>query len=210
MTPAAARLGFYNEALRLLGERPLASLAENREPRRILDSVWDAGAIDYCLEQGQWQFAMRTINITYSPSVEPPFGYRYAFNKPDDLVRVTSVCTDEFFTTPNLRYTDEAGFWFADDEALYVKYVSNHVNYGYDLSLWPQTFLKYVAAYFASEACVALNKSESTEQRIRSILKERHKDAMAKDAMAEPTKMLPTGSWVRARQGGITRRDRGL
>lgn len=209
MTPAAARLGFYNEALRLLGERPLASLTENREPRRILDAVWDAGAIDYVLEQGQWQFAMRSIEITYSPSVEPDFGYRYAFNKPDDLIRVCAVCTDEFFVQPNLHYTDEAGFWFADDEVMYVKYVSNHVNYGYDLSLWPQTFLKYVAAYFASEACVALNKSESTEQRIRNILKERHKDAMAKDAMVEPTKMLPMGSWVNARFGGVSRRDRG-
>lgn len=209
MTPAAARLGIYNEALRLLGERQLAALTENREPRRILDTVWDAGAIDYVLEQGQWQFAMRTIEITYSPSVEPPFGYRYAFNKPDDLIRVTSVCTDEFFTTPNLRYTDEAGFWFADDQSIFIKYVSNHVNYGSDLSLWPQTFMKYVAAYFASESCSALNKSEATEQKVRRLLSERHKDAMAKDSMAEPTKMLPMGSWVMSKFGGVNRRDRG-
>lgn len=209
MTPDAVRLGFYNEALRLLGERPLASLTEAREPRRILDAVWDAGAIDYVLEQGQWQFAMRTIQITFSPSVEPPFGYRYAFDKPDDLIRTVAVCTDEFFLQPNLHHTDEAGFWFADDESLFVKYVSNHVNYGYDLSRWPQTFQKYVAAYFALEACVALNKSDSTEQKIQQKLEKRHKDAMAKDAMSEPTKMLPMGSWVSARFGGINRRDRG-
>lgn len=209
MTPDAVRLGFYNEALRLLGERPLASLTEAREPRRILDSVWDAGAIDYVLEQGQWQFAMRTIQITFSPSVEPPFGYRYAFDKPEDLIRTVAVCTDEFFQQPNLYHTDEAGFWFADDETLFVKYVSNHVNYGYDLSRWPQAFQKYVAAYFASEACVALNKSDSTEQKILQKLDKRHKDAMSKDAMSEPTKMLPMGTWVNARFGGINRRDRG-
>ena len=38
------RLQLYNSALLLLGERNLASLSENREPRRLLDHVWDTGA----------------------------------------------------------------------------------------------------------------------------------------------------------------------
>ena len=132
---ATTRLKLYNEALiTFLGERALGSLAENREPRRVLDAVWDNGAIDYCLEQGLWNFATRAQQITYSPSVEPPFGYRYAFTKPDDYVRTAAVCSDERFNCPLTQYADEGGFWFADLDTLYVKYVSDDDQYGYDLS----------------------------------------------------------------------------
>jgi hypothetical protein len=40
---SASKLKLYNDALGILGERRLASLTENREPRRVLDEVWDAG-----------------------------------------------------------------------------------------------------------------------------------------------------------------------
>src|SRR5258708_823139 len=119
------KLSLYNGALtEFLGERKLANLTENREPRRVLDEIWDGGALRYCLEQGLWNFAMRTIQLTYSPSVEPDFGFRYAFDKPTDWVRTAALCVDEFFRCPLLQYNDEAGFWFADIDTIYVRYIS--------------------------------------------------------------------------------------
>ena len=44
------RLDVYNGALRRLGSRRLASLTENREPRRVLDDIWNNGAlVNYAL-----------------------------------------------------------------------------------------------------------------------------------------------------------------
>lgn len=205
----ATRLGLYNSALRKCGERKLASLAENREPRRVLDSAWDDGLIAYCLEQGLWNFAMRTIELEYSPSVEPSFGLQRAFDKPTDFVRTAGLCSDEYFKNPLLQYTDEAGFWFADLDVIYVRYVSDDNAYGNDLSLWPETFSKFVSAYLAGEVCERITGSRTKADDIKKEARHLLIDARSKDAMAEPTTTLPQGSWTSARQGRGGRRDRG-
>jgi len=38
---STSRLKLYNDALTACGESHLASLTEDREPRRLLDHVWD-------------------------------------------------------------------------------------------------------------------------------------------------------------------------
>ena len=202
------KLQLYNGALRLLEERKLSSLSENREPRRVLDDIWDEGAIDACLEVGLWNFAMRTVKAEYSPSVEPSFGFRYAFDKPTDWIRTAAVCYDENFSTPCLQYRDEAGYWFAPVDTLYIQYVSNDNQYGADLSLWPSTFAKFVQSYLALEACGRITGSKASRDDVESEMKKRKLEAMNKDAMNEPSKFPATGSWVRSR-GTSGSSDRG-
>lgn len=198
----ATQLSLYNEALRICGERKLASITEDREPRRLLDGVWDGGAIDYCLEQGQWNFAMRSAKLEYAPSIDPAFGYKYAFEKPSDYIRITALCTDEYFNVPLTQYTEEGGFWFSDLDEIYIKYVSNDSSYGSDYSLYPQTFMRYVATYLASEIIDRLTQNASLWDKTYRLMQKRLTDARSKDAMAEPTQFLPTGRWISARRGG--------
>ena len=75
------QLFIYNEALGHLGERQLASLAEPREPRRVLDSYW-SDVVGFCLSQGLWKFAKRTVQIDNDASVTPQFGFNYCFPIP--------------------------------------------------------------------------------------------------------------------------------
>lgn len=199
---AATKLSLYQGALRLLGERLLASLAENREPRRILDSVWDGGAMSYCLESGQWKFAARTIQLDFSPSVEPDFGFTYAFDKPTDHVRTMGIWSDDYMRCPLEAYREESGFWVADLETLYIKYVSDDAAFGADMSKWPQTFVKFFEAHLASEAAMPLTGNRTKMDDMLAIRKAKLSDALSKDAMADPTKELPSGSWVRARSAG--------
>ncbi|WP_447867239.1 hypothetical protein [Rahnella bonaserana] len=200
-----SQLNVYNEALRLVGERQLVSLDENREPRRLLDAVWD-GAIEFCLEEGQWNFAIRSQSLEYSPSVEPPFGYRRAFNKPDDYVRTVAFAADEYFNAPLLNYTDEAGFWFCDLDTIYLRYVSKDLAFGKDTSMWPQTFLKFVSAYLALQIAPRL-KNDIDNDRLQRDYRMKKSDALAKDAMQESAKKVPDGCWVRSRSGGYGRRN---
>lgn len=196
------RLLIYNNALRICGERKLASLTENREPRRLLDDVWTSPGVDFCLEQGQWNFAMRTIRIDYDPGVEPDYGYQRAFLKPDDWIRTAGVCTDEFFTNPLLQYFDEANYWYASLDTLYVRYVSNDVAYGGDLGRWPGTFISFVDTYFASQIITKLTQDKERRDAVMKELKRAKRDALNKDAMNDATRMPAPGSWVRARSGG--------
>ena len=201
------QLSLYNDALLLCGERFLASLTENREPRRLLDQVWASGGVKYCLEQGQWFFAMRTIQIDYDVTIEPTFGYNRAFQKPVDWVLTSAVCYDEFFRVPLTQYSDESGYWYASLDTIYVRYVSNDINYGMDLGIWPDSFREFVAAHFASEIVLKIAGSEETKKQVMELRKQRLKNAKSRSAMAEATSFPAQGSWSRARLRGGLRRD---
>jgi hypothetical protein len=189
-------------------ERKLSSLSESREPRRLLDDAWGngstEGAVAVCLEMGQWAFAMRTVQLDYSPSVEPDFGFRYAFDQPTDMVRVAAICQDGYFTAPLLQYADERHYWYSDLETLYIRYVSNDANYGADLSLWPTSFEKLVEAWLAMEIVGNITGADSAAVEKSLVLRKRH--ALSIDAMAKPTAMTPPGSWSQARHGSWSRR----
>lgn len=196
------QLTIYNGALRVLGERKLASLTEDREDRHLLDDVWADGGVRYCLEQGQWNFAIRTSSLEYDSAVEPDFGYSRAFSKPSDFVRLAGFSDNEFFNGAFDAYEDEAGYWFTDVDTLYLRYVSDDASYGLNLSLWPATFNRYVQAQLALDISRKLTSGASKTKDIEAIVQKRLIDARSKDAMNEPTRYPPRGSWVQARHGG--------
>lgn len=203
------QLSLYNRALLGIGQRFLGSLDEEVESRRLLDQVWSDGAVDACLEMGQWYFAMRTIRLDYDPSFEPDFGYRRVFTKPTDWVLTSAVCEEEFFRVPLTRYVDEAGYWYADLDAIYVKYVSNDPTFGGTIATWPKSFYNYVAAYLAGEI---IDKLTDDETKIKKAIEMRDRllmEAKNRALMAMPTQFPAQGSWTRARQRFLNRRDGG-
>ena len=199
------RLQIYNDALMLCGEKFLASLTESGEPRRLLDNVWSSNGVRYCLEQGQWQFAMRTQEIDNDPDITTEFGYTYAFDKPSDWVLTSALCSDERFTTPLTQYRDETDYWVADITPIYVQYVSDDDQFGNDLSRWPSTFCDYVAAYFASKIIFRLSADDKMRMALlqpgHGILDRSKLIAKNRAAMTQGTRYPATGSWVHARAG---------
>lgn len=203
----ATRLGIYNGALGHCGERQLGSLTENREPRRLCDAAWDAGLVRYCLEQGQWKFAMRAVQIEAALDIEPAWGWRYAFDKSDDWVRTSAVSDSEYFNEPYLHYADEHGLICAEIDRVWVRFVSDAPEFGSDLSRWPATFTAWVEAYLAwriSPRIAAADPDKLEKMQMRQLI-----DAQSKDAMQGPTTFAPRGRWAMARAGGRSRHDRG-
>jgi hypothetical protein len=196
------RLSLYNGALREIGERQLASLSENRESRRVLDGVWNNGAaVKFCLEKGQWNFAARTVRLDYSPSVEPEFGYRRAFVKPTDWVRTMALASDDRLSNPIIQYEDGNNFWWADEDQIYVRYVSNDASYGLDYSLWPETFVKFVETYIANEIVWPLTQNRQKKEVLERDWRLALRQARSSDAMNQPTQFPPPGRLIRARRG---------
>lgn len=198
------RLSLYNGCLRILKDRPLANLSENRESRRTLDAIWDDGAVKACLEAGQWKFASRAVLLDGSPSITDEFASQWVFDKPTDWVRTIGVWSDSALSCPFEDYREEGGFWVGTLESMYVKYVSEDTDYGLDYSLWPQSFVKFVEAHLALELTGPLTERYGELEKVR----QRFLDiAASHDAQGDPTKFLPAGSWVRARTAGNTRKD---
>lgn len=211
---AASQLSLYNAALSLLREREIASLSEDVENRRVMDGIWNrgSGAIRAVLEQGLWNFATRTSKFDASNNIVVDFGFPYGFEIPSDFVRLMGIASDEFFTNP-LTATDfvaEAGNWYANLTPIYVRYVSDGVDYGNNFAKWPETFCRFVEAYLAREAAPRLTKDDTEIKRAEDIYKKRLLDARSKDAMNEGTQFLPMGGWRRSRLGwGRSWRDGG-
>lgn len=193
------RLKIYNDALLLAGERSIASLTETTESRRLLDQVWNSNGVLKCLEMGQWFFATRAVKIDYDPDVEPDFGFNRAFTKPTDWVNTTALCSDEYYKSPLLDYLDESGYWYASVDEIYVKYVSSDTSYGMDLNKWPGSFEEFVAAHFASRIVLKLTSDTNKLKTVMAVYEKMKKDAKGIAAMAQPTKILPPGSWTKSR-----------
>jgi hypothetical protein len=198
----ASKLALFNEALRHLGERKLATLTDNIEPRRVLDDIYDAAIIKRCLEAGQWDFATRSVSLTYNPSITPSFGLQYAFDKPTDYVRLCAISESAYLEPTLHRYREEGGVWLADIDTIYVAYVSTDSQYGGDLSLWPESFVQLVAIAMALAAAPRLTQSEAKVERLEKAFKKARSEAASKDAMNSAAKTVPAGAWVSARLGG--------
>lgn len=205
----ADKLSIYNGALTVLGERKLASLTENRSPRRKLDDIWDNDMIKRVLQMGQWNFAKRTAELEASTDVTPAFGYQFGFDKPEDFIRTMMVCHDEYFNLPITAYSDEASWWFCDQELIYVAYVSNDDQWGSDLSLWPPNFSEMVEHYMAWKVAPRLAGLDVSDKKLGGMWKQWLTDAKATDAMESPAKFAPQGGWARSRGGSRGRGDRG-
>ncbi len=195
------KLSIYNGALTVIGERRLASLTENREPRLKLDEIWDNDMIDRVLQMGQWKFAKRTVELTASSSVTPSFGAQYAFEQPADFKRTIMLCYDEYFHIPITRISKEGSFWFCDTEVIYLAYVSNDIQFGGDFSLWPPNFTEMVEHYMAWKVAPRIAGIDISDKRLWRQWKTWLAEAKATDAMESSAKFPPQGNWARSRQG---------
>lgn len=200
----ASKLSVYNGALRLLGERRLASLTEDRSSRYEIDAAYDDVLAD-CLEGGYWNFAMRSVEAEPDDDAAPQFGYTYAYSKPDDWVRTYTISANERFEPPLEDYQDENGYWFCDVEPLYIRYVSNDTDWGGNLGGWPRSFASYVEATLAVAVCLQITSSSEKLAEAMKVQKRAKTHAKANDAMNEPSRPLATGSWVNSRDGGTLR-----
>ena len=209
----ASKLSVYNQVLVSLGVYELRGLAEHRPERQILDTVW-APALRYCLARGQWNFATRAVQATPSSTEEATFGYSNVYEKPGDWVRTTGFCSDDRFEQPIRDYQDEQGFWCADLNPVYIRYVSDDPAYGGNLALWSTTFERFVVAHICSElyarfsAGLGMATTAAGIQLRKKDEKDRLKEAQSEDAMNQPSQRVTSGAWVRARRGNGSRYDR--
>lgn len=204
----ADRLSIYKGALRLLGPSELASLTEDRPERHRLDDAWES-AVNHLLSQGMWNFAIRTVEISYADDVEPLFGFQHAFDKPVDWVRTVSIAATANFLEGIERYEDETSYWHTDFETIYVRYVSNDDAYGWNIGAWREPFAKAVEPYLAFECGLPISADRGNRNDLYSLYKERLKSAKTLDAVDEKVDTSPPGRWTRSRNSYQGRDRRG-
>jgi hypothetical protein len=201
----ASKLEVYNASLALMGQRELESLSEGVEPRRVLDRAWDR-CTRYCLEQGFWAFATRAIEANAEPSIEPTFGFTYAFQKPNDFLRVAGVWSDSNEIQPLTDYAFEQEYFYANGTPIYIRYVSSDPEYGMNVGEWPESFSAFVEAHLAAETCTRITADKDQHIKLRLLVRDRRLGAVNNDTMNKPARFPPMGGWARSRSSsGRTR-----
>lgn len=203
------KLLLFNAALLECQERSLSSLSEECEARRVLDAVWDGGFLDDILSEGQWRFATRTVEMSPEEDADVLFGYENAYAIPEDHVRTTAICQDERFDRPLLAYQVEGDFWYADLEPIFVSYVSNHAEFGGDLSKWPPRFRRLAELELAWRILPRLTSSTADRTELLKLAKRARTEAKSLDTSESPTRFPPPGRLVLSRLGSRSTFDRG-
>lgn len=194
----ATQLGLYNAALTHLGEAQLTSLADNIESRRVLD-LYYSNALLELLVLGYWKFAIRSVRITADPLITPAFGYKNSFSMPLDNVRVFDVSASESFFPPLTDWIEESGGWFAHPDPIYVRYISNDPAYGLSLTRFPPRYTTCLEWMLAKKAAARLTQGDTKIKNADTEFSRTLGIALAFDAMLEPPKQLPNGTWTTGR-----------
>lgn len=201
------QLEVYNLALNLLKETKLASLSEAREARYVLDDWWSQTR-SWMLESGFWKFALRTAKITQDTSIVPEFGPPMAHNKPEDWVRTYLLSANDRLDPPLEDWLEEIGNIFCEVTPIYIRYVSNDVNYGLDTDRWTARFTQAFAARLAANTCGKITgSSEGLKDKLDKEADAALSIALSFEAMREPNRRPPEGKWNQARRGGRSRSD---
>lgn len=197
----ADKLTIFKGALRLLGHNAgLSSLSEVSAARNALDDAWTPAG-EYLLAKGLWNFAMRSVQVEASDSLTTDFGYTKVFEKPDDWVRTASISDRPESEGPHQfeQYEDKTTYWLADVEPLYINYVSNDEDYGWNVGAWRQPFAKAMEAYLAFECGLPIAADKGNRNDLYSLFKSRLQDAKNLDAVDERVRRSPPGRLTRSR-----------
>jgi hypothetical protein len=142
---ATTKLIVWNEALRELGDHPLADPTTTSTSQKALADAWDH-AVEYTLSRRDWSFARRraTLSSTAS-SAHPPFTRTYA--RPSDYLRkvwIKAAADDEF----QIEHAEVAAAFYGFATSALIEYISDHAD-NYNPANWPPQFTRVMALYLA-------------------------------------------------------------
>ena len=192
------QVAVFNRALIALGERRLASIGEPRKAQRVLTDLW-GDCVQFCLEQGMWNFAMASGSVAGTGS--SGLGYSYAFAKPSDLVHLFALSESGTYDPPltGRDYADAGGSWFANVATLYGRYTSNAAGNGGNLALWTMTFTSYLVHVLAAWAAVDLTGSQAVADAMEQRAARYLVGALAIDSVPMLPGLLPFNAEARSR-----------
>jgi len=206
LTPVWLRI--YNDALMILGQLKITNVNDDSHRRSILDTSVDSELVSTILEDIGWHWAITSRRLNNDPSLEPEWGYRYAFRLPDNLHRFDGVWYDEYMKVPVREYMDEDGILFCSDQEIFIQYVDSR--FITDPESWTASFRRFVASKMAYDVCndVSLNLSNIQKQHVMSVYDKREREIKAIDAQQSPPLILTQGNCLRSRYQDRSDRNR--
>ena len=183
------KLDLYNEALALLGRRPLSALDDDTESRYRLDGAYTRVAVQYCLESARPYFASKTTELN-SPTAGTTFEWRH--DLPEDHIETIAFFSDSRLDQEINRFVREGSSVSLDYQRLWIRYISDSLVD--DETQWTPSFVRLVGAYLATQVAprLAPNEAEAAAKAWGERLAQVRAESSAYESSSRPSKIETT------------------
>lgn len=181
-------VGICNDALDIVGHRPITSLTEGTRAASLCNRKWPI-IRDRELRKIAWNFSIKRTN-TAPESTAPDWGFTYQHQIPNGCLKVLDV--------RDLRREDyqvEGNKILTNDDTLYVRYIARIT----DPNQYDPQFVSMVAHAMAAEINEPLNQNNKKTEDLVAIYDKLFMEAAMSDATENPTQEMEEDQWVEAR-----------
>jgi len=165
----ATKLSVINQALVLIGETPISSMAQ--PVGTIIETVYDT-VKETLLSEHRWRFAVKKTNLSAAPG-SPLNEWKNHFTLPTDMLLLIR-------TYPNSDYEIFQNKLATNEQSVAIDYV-------YDPSepKYPEYFVKALATQLAADIALAVTNDKSLAQlmeqkAMRFLMTAQHKDSQGR------------------------------
>lgn len=195
------KLAVWKQALIHLEKDSSAfTLTSEVEARYVFDDAWP-GVVEEAFNEGDWNFAKVSAALVLNGVETPAAGWSFVFAYPDDYLRTIAIANIPDFRQAFYDYIDQGGFIHANQNVMYLRYISNAKMADAAVESWPTMFWRYVAVKLAYETCGKLTSGSTKEVSLEKRKEKALRQAKSVDARNENNKVEQPGSWLRARRG---------
>lgn len=198
----SSRTDAINRALLKVGTRTVTSEDEGTVEAVTARAIFGTLCLSE-LRKHAWSFAKARVQLA-ALSTAPAFGWTYAYQLPDDFVRVVQV--GQYYDFASIRgpssesitpYTIEGKMLYSNDAApLRLIYIKDMCS---DPAQWDAMFFEAFAASLAVELCEPLSKQTGKKESLKRDYMAIIKEARRVNAIELPPVPLPDNSWVTTR-----------
>ena len=184
---SVSALKICNDALTLLGNSPITSLAENTKAARLCNQFYTS-AVAATLRAYNWNCATARAELT--ADTEPPeFGFAIRYALPGDCLRVVAVSGNTH------EWKIENGYILTNSAVVQIIYIKRISASEMDVML-----SEAVAVKLASLIAFPLTNSATVAKAMFDLYKEKLADAHTMDAFENGTgEHLASDTWINAR-----------
>ncbi len=178
-----SEVDIVNDALVMLGERPIVSLNDSSDVALTMKTLYPSSR-DAVLREHSWRFALWRTQLTQL-SGSPPFGYKWAFQLPNDYLAL-AMPNGFWGETTDDAFTIEAGMLFTDSTHQGVPYAFiRYVRRITDPNKFDVLFIHALSAHLAWDAAIPITGNPTLMTAMRDLFHERLQEARNTDAMEQ-------------------------
>lgn len=198
---ASSETDIVNDALLVLGEKPIFSLTDDMDIARAANGIYP-NARDYVLSQHPWNRCVKFATLSKTPrnpgwiTTERSYSYEYLY--PSNCLRVLEPKEDYAKWEAGMSTTDEAVIW-SDVDGLAIRYIFRNPNVA-TYSAW---LVQTLSAYLSLKLSLALTAHRGKAADMRELYTMTLSQAKGLDGQEQaPVVFTPTTLTDDVRLGG--------